>query len=190
MKWSNININRQYGFTLLEVMVALAIMGVAVAIFFNIIGNSSKLRGRIDEHAAMVVLARTKTEEAFLGVLGDPNIVTTEKSSFEGTTKDGVKWKVSASEKIEKKPEEADEEVKEKMKEMEKTSKDKDKDAEEKLSPIKISQLNTQVGAISIDTIILSRQSPEGLTKSSQPKRPEKTSPLENDGGGGGASDE
>ncbi len=174
------------GFTILEVMVALAIMGVAVAVFFNIIGNSSKLRGRIDEHAAMVVLARTKTEEAFLGVLGDPNVVTTEKSSFEGTTKDGVKWKVSASEKIEKKPEEADDEVKEKMKKMEKTGKDE----EEKLSPIKISQLNTQVGAISIDTIILSRQSPEGLTKSSQPKRPEKTSPLENDGGGGGSSDE
>ncbi len=182
------NIGFHGGFTILEVMVALAIMGVAVAVFFNIIGNSSKLRGRIDEHAEMVVLARTKTEEAFLGILGDPNVVTTEKSSFEGTTKDGIKWKVSVAEKTEKKPEEADDEVKEKMKKMEKTNKDKDE--EEKLPPIKISQLNTQVGPVSIDTIVLSRQSPEGLTKSSQPKRPEKTSPVEDDGGGGDSSDE
>lgn len=182
------NISFHGGFTILEVMVALAIMGVAVAVFFNIIGNSSKLRGRIDEHAEMVVLARTKTEEAFLGVLGDPNVVTAEKSSFEGTTKDGVKWKVSATEKTETKPEEADEEVKEKMKKMEKTNKDKDE--ESKLPPIKISQLNTQVGAISIDTIVLSRQSLKGLTKSNQPKRPEETSPVENEEGGDDSSDE
>ena len=187
MKLKKNNIGCHGGFTILEVMVALAIMGVAVAIFFNIIGNSSKLRGRIDEHAAMVVLARTKTEEAFLGVLGDPNVVMTEKSVFEGATKDGVKWKVSATEKTETKPEEADEEMTVKMEKMEKISKDKD---EEILPLIKISQLNTQVDAISIDTIVLSRQSHKGLTKSSQPKRPEKTSPIENDGGGGDSSDE
>lgn len=188
MKWKNININRHGGFTLLEVMVALAIMGVAVAILFNVIGNSSKLRGRIDEHAKMVVLARTKTEEAFLGILGDPNTVTTEKSIFEGATKDGIKWKVCAMEKSGTKQELADEDVAEKMKKMEKMS--KDKDAEEKLPAIKISQLNTQVDAISIDTIMLSRQSPVGLAKSSQSKRTEKDSPVTNDGGNDDSSDE
>ena len=62
--------NFQTGFTILEVMVALAIVGISIGIFFGLIGNSSRLRGKIDDHTKLVLFARTKTEEAFLGILG------------------------------------------------------------------------------------------------------------------------
>ncbi|MBI5677119.1 MAG: type II secretion system protein, partial [Planctomycetes bacterium] len=83
------------GFTILEVMVALAIVGISIGIFFGLIGNSSKLRGKIDEHTKLLLLARTKTEEAFLGILGKKYEKLNEEKTFEGVTKDGVQWKVS-----------------------------------------------------------------------------------------------
>lgn len=84
----------QTGFTILEVMVALAIVGISIGIFFGLIGNSSKLRGKIDDHAKLALFARTKTEEAFLGILGKEYKELNEEKTFEGVTKDGVQWKV------------------------------------------------------------------------------------------------
>src|SRR3990172_6875267 len=91
--------NFQTGFTILEVMVALAIVGISIGIFFGLIGNSSKLRGKIDEHTKLLLLARTKTEEAFLGILGKKYEKLNEEKTFEGVTKDGVQWKVSQVDK-------------------------------------------------------------------------------------------
>ena len=90
----NIEAEYENGFTILEVMVALAIVGISIGIFFGLIGNSSKLRGKIDEHTKLLLLARTKTEEAFLGILGKKYEKLNEEKTFEGVTKDGVQWKV------------------------------------------------------------------------------------------------
>lgn len=87
------------GFTILEIMVAMAIMGIAISIFFSLIGSSSKLRGRVDEHAKLVFLARTKTEEAFLGLFEKNYTSMDEKKIFEGKTKDGIQWKVTENSK-------------------------------------------------------------------------------------------
>ena len=95
----NIKAEYENGFTILEVMVALAIVGISIGIFFGLIGNSSKLRGKIDEHSKLLLLARTKTEEAFLGILGKKYEKLNEEKTFEGVTKDGVQWKVSQVDK-------------------------------------------------------------------------------------------
>ncbi|MDO8142126.1 MAG: type II secretion system protein, partial [Candidatus Brocadiales bacterium] len=96
-------IENNNGFTILEVMVALAIVGISVGIFFGLIGNSSRLRGKMDEHSKLLLLARTKTEEAFLGILGKKNKKLNgelkEEKTFEGTTKEGIQWKVSEIDK-------------------------------------------------------------------------------------------
>ena len=99
MKLRNIKAEYENGFTILEVMVALAIVGISIGIFFGLIGNSSKLRGKIDEHTKLLLLARTKTEEAFLGILGKKYEKLNEEKTFEGVTKDGVQWKVSQVDK-------------------------------------------------------------------------------------------
>ena len=94
MKLRNTKVVNKNGFTILEVMVALAIVGISIGIFFGLIGNSSKLRGKIDDHTKLVLLARTKTEEAFLGILGKKYKELNEEKTFEGVTQDGVQWKV------------------------------------------------------------------------------------------------
>ncbi|MDR4508807.1 MAG: prepilin-type N-terminal cleavage/methylation domain-containing protein [Candidatus Brocadiaceae bacterium] len=87
-------IKERYGFTLLEVMVTLAIVGISLGIFFNLIGNSARLKGKMDSHAKSLLFARLKTEEAFLGILGEQFIPLNERKVYKGITKDGVQWEV------------------------------------------------------------------------------------------------
>ncbi|MEK7297750.1 MAG: type II secretion system protein, partial [Planctomycetota bacterium] len=82
------------GFTILEVMVALVIMGISIGVFFSLIGNSARLRGKINEHSKLLFLAGTKTEEAFLGLLEKDYTGSNEKRTAGGTTKEGIPWKV------------------------------------------------------------------------------------------------
>lgn len=146
--------NFQTGFTILEVMVALAIMGISIGIFFGLIGNSSKLRGKIDEHTKLLFLARNKTEEAFLGILGKKYIKLNEKKTFEGTTKDGIPWKVSEVDKYKEAKDKIDMNVR-----------DIDEGYTE-VPPKGTSLLSTFVEGISIETIYFSDKS-EGESEGS-----------------------
>ena len=135
------------GFTILEVMVSLAIVGISIGIFFSLIGNSSRLREKIDRHTELLLLARTKTEEALLGILEEKKIKGNEGNIFEGITKDGLPWRVSEVDKY-------------------KEAKDKislslahvDEDLVE-LPPKGTMLLSTLVGGISIETIFFSEES-------------------------------
>ncbi|MEB2307831.1 MAG: type II secretion system protein [Candidatus Brocadiaceae bacterium] len=102
MKLRNTKVKSKSGFTILEVMVALAIVGISIGIFFSLIANSSRLKEKIDRHAELLLLARTKTEEALLGILGKKYEKGDKEKTFEGTTKDGVQWKVSEVDEYEK----------------------------------------------------------------------------------------
>ncbi|MBI5306921.1 MAG: type II secretion system protein [Planctomycetes bacterium] len=82
------------GFTILEVMVALVIMGISIGVFFSLIGNSARLRGKINDHSKLLFLAGTKAEEAFLGLLEKNYTGAKENRTAGGTTKEGIPWKV------------------------------------------------------------------------------------------------
>lgn len=74
------------GFTLIEVMVALAIVAVSLAVFIGIIGDSLRMRGKLDDHARLINTARVKAEELELGLTQDVT---------EGETEDGIRWETS-----------------------------------------------------------------------------------------------
>lgn len=149
MKLRNTKTNNKTGFTILEVMVALAIVGISIGIFFSIIGNSSRLREKIDRHTELLLLARTKTEEALLGILGEKKIKGNEGNIFEGMTKDGVQWRVSEVDKYK----EAKDKISLNMKHV-------DEDLIE-VPPKGTILLSTLVDGISIETIFFSEE-PEG----------------------------
>lgn len=143
-------------------MVALAIVGISIGIFFGLIGNSSKLRGKIDEHTKLVLLARTKTEEAFLGILGKKykklNGEKIEEKTFEGTTKDGIQWKVSQVDKYK--------EAKKKIKMN--TPNENEDESDLELPPKGTTALSTQVEGININTIFFTEESEGDETESDQ----------------------
>lgn len=147
MKFRNIEAEYENGFTILEVMVALAIVGISIGIFFGLIGNSSKLRGKIDDHTKLVLLARTKTEEAFLGILGKKHKKINEEKTFEGTTKDGIQWKVTQVDKYK--------EAKKKIS----TNTPNEDESDTELPPKGTTTLCIHVEGININTIIFSEES-------------------------------
>lgn len=149
------NARDKRGFTILEVMVALAIVGISIGIFFSLIGNSSRLREKIDRHAELLLLARTKTEEAFLGILGKKYEKGDKEKTLEGLTKDGVQWKISVVNKYK--------EARDAIDLDEKTT---DTDSPE-VPPRGTTLLSTLVGGIRIETMFFAEESnvpeePEG----------------------------
>jgi general secretion pathway protein I len=62
--------NRQKGFTLLEVLVATAIMGVAVAGLLNTISAAARNASRLTEYDRAVLLAKSKMDE----LLAEPKL--------------------------------------------------------------------------------------------------------------------
>ena len=128
-------------------MVALAIVGISIGIFFGLIGNSSKLREKIDDHTKLVLLARTKTEEAFLGILGKKYKELNEEKTFEGVTKDGVQWKVTQVDKY-----------KEAGKKINMDASNED-ESNVRLPPKGTTTLSTHVEGININTIFFAKAS-------------------------------
>lgn len=154
MRLKNTNIVCQNGFTILEVMISLAIIGISIGIFFGLIGNSSRLRGKIDDHSNYLLLARTKTDEALLGILGKEQEKMNEEKNFEGTTKDGVQWKAK---EINKRKEAMD-----KLNSMNLTDEDK---SMAELPPKGSTFLSIVVEGINIDTIYFTKEPEEDETK-------------------------
>lgn len=144
-------VNRQAGFTILEVMVALAIIGISIGIFFGMIGNSARLREKIDVHARSLLLARCKTEEALLGILKKKPEKQEEKKIFAGTSKDGVAWKVTQTDKYK--------EIKQKNK-MDGITQARDKRARE-VPPKNTMLLSIYVEGINIDTLCFREEKDE-----------------------------
>ncbi len=57
------------GFTIIEIIVALVIVGVSITIFVRLLGNSAMLRGKINDYDERLNIAVTKSEESFLGLI-------------------------------------------------------------------------------------------------------------------------
>ncbi|MGR3317094.1 MAG: PulJ/GspJ family protein [Candidatus Anammoxibacter sp.] len=76
---------KKSGFTMIEVMVALAIVSISLGVFISILGNSMKMRWKLEDHARNVVTARVTAEKFSLGLLED---------DMEGETEDGTHWEI------------------------------------------------------------------------------------------------
>ncbi|MDR4505908.1 MAG: type II secretion system GspH family protein [Candidatus Scalindua sp.] len=87
--------NSSRGFTILEVIVSLIIVAVSLTAFIQLLGNSTHLRVKINDHHDRLNVAVTKAEEAFLGLLDGSGIKGADKNSWQGTIQDtGITWRV------------------------------------------------------------------------------------------------
>ena len=57
------------GFTIIEVIVALVIVGVSITMFVRLLGSSTMLRGKINDYDERLEIAVVKVEESFLGLI-------------------------------------------------------------------------------------------------------------------------
>lgn len=79
----------QSGFTLLEVMASLAILGIGVMMVIQLFSGGLLLAGRSRDHAGLALLAREKMTEAFLD--------SALKEGASSGSEDGIEWKVEVS---------------------------------------------------------------------------------------------
>ncbi len=81
------------GFTILEVIIALAIVAISLTAFIKLLGNSTMLRTKVNEYDDRYDVAITKAEQAFLGLLDSNNDQSGDKKKWQGTTADsGINW--------------------------------------------------------------------------------------------------
>ena len=57
------------GFTIIEVIVALIIVGISITMFVRLLGNSAMLRGKINDYDERMEIAVEKAEQSFLGLM-------------------------------------------------------------------------------------------------------------------------
>ncbi len=57
------------GFTIIEVIVALVIVGVSITMFVRLLGSSAMLRGKINDYDERLEVAVAKAEQSFLGLI-------------------------------------------------------------------------------------------------------------------------
>lgn len=84
------------GFTILEVIISLVIVTISITTFIQLLGNSSLIRSKISDHEERLIVAITKSEQIFLGLLGDTNNVSgSGKKKLQGKTPErGINWSV------------------------------------------------------------------------------------------------
>ncbi len=83
------------GFTILEVIVALVIVGVSVTTFVRLLGNSSMLRAKVNDYDERLDVAILKTEQTFLGVIEDFPAKGDDKKVLRGKIADrDINWRI------------------------------------------------------------------------------------------------
>ncbi len=83
------------GFTILEVIVALVIVGVSVTTFVRLLGNSSMLRAKVNDYDERLDVAILKAEQTFLGVIEDVSVQDNGKDVLMGKIADrDINWRI------------------------------------------------------------------------------------------------
>ena len=82
------------GFTLLEVLVGLAIVGLSLGVLLNLIAGSLRLATKTELASKKLTLAESKAEEAMLGLLGDKYTKKGKDQVWQGSTDRNIAWKV------------------------------------------------------------------------------------------------
>ena len=85
------------GFTILEVIVALVIVGISITAFIRILGNSSMLRAKVNDYDERLDVAILKTEQTFLGVIEDISAQDNGKNVLRGKIADkDINWRIES----------------------------------------------------------------------------------------------
>ncbi len=83
------------GFTILEVIVALVIVGISVTAFVRLLGNSSMLRAKVNDYDERLDVAILKTEQTFLGVLEGFSALGSGNNVLSGKIADrDINWRI------------------------------------------------------------------------------------------------
>ena len=83
------------GFTIIEVIVALVIVGVSITIFVRLLGSSAMLRGKINDYDERLEIAVVKSEESFLGLLESGFDLDNDKNIIQGKIQGGdINWRI------------------------------------------------------------------------------------------------
>jgi len=83
------------GFTIIEVIVALVIVGVSITMFVRLLGNSAMLRGKINDYDERLEIAVVKSEESFLGLLESGFDLDNDKNIIQGKIKGkDINWRI------------------------------------------------------------------------------------------------
>ncbi len=73
------------GFTILEVIVALVIVGVSITMFIGLLGHSAKLRSKVNDYDERLNIAITKAEYGFLGLVeGSATVLNDDRNLIKG----------------------------------------------------------------------------------------------------------
>jgi prepilin-type N-terminal cleavage/methylation domain-containing protein len=72
------------GFTIIEVIVALVIVGVTITMFVRLLGSSAMLRGKMNNYDERLEIAVTKSEQSFLGLMEAGFDLSNDKNVIQG----------------------------------------------------------------------------------------------------------
>ncbi len=84
------------GFTILEVIVALVIVGVSITMFIGLLGHSAKIRSKVNDYDERLNIAITKAEHGFLGLVeGSSTVLDSDKNVIQGTIANtDINWRI------------------------------------------------------------------------------------------------
>ncbi len=83
------------GFTIIEVIVALVIVGVSITMFVRLLGNSAMLRGKINDYDERLEIAVVKAEQSFLGLIDAGFDLDNNKNIIQGKIKGrDINWRL------------------------------------------------------------------------------------------------
>ncbi len=83
------------GFTIIEVIVALVIVGVSITMFVKLLGNSAMLRGKINDYDERMEIAVEKAEQSFLGLIEADFDLDNDKNIIQGKIEGrDISWRI------------------------------------------------------------------------------------------------
>jgi prepilin-type N-terminal cleavage/methylation domain-containing protein len=83
------------GFTIIEVIVALVIVGVSITMFVRLLGNSAMLRGKLNDYDERMEIAVEKAEQSFLGLIEAGFDLDNDKNIIQGKIEErDINWRL------------------------------------------------------------------------------------------------
>ncbi len=91
----NLQKQNNRGFTIIEVIVALVIVGVSITMFVKLLGNSAMLRGKINDYDERMEIAVEKAEQSFLGLIEADFDLDNDKNIIQGKIEGrDISWRI------------------------------------------------------------------------------------------------